>query len=198
MSHSAIVLLFAAATFAEGNLMPWEQIPAVVKQFADSNGRRLNAACYDACPKAKDMMESGFKCKETYVYQGEERCMELDFNNILCQHDEAISCMVKAKACQDESPKYDINANVTQWEMLTCMCACPDYALLGPKGKNDLTENEPTAEQCKVIGCLMAEAKCGYFHKSTMNKTCSAETSPAAPHAAPVVLMVLSVAALFA
>merc|ERR1719235_2627434 len=126
MSCTTILLLLAAATSAEGNLMPW-QTPALksvtnyVKQVtttSNSNGRRLSklvsAECIEKCP---DTMEFIMKMGEAGDMGDDmEKMME-----VMCPFKDAIVCIATSPVCIDEGAEEQMAGLMA----IPCLCACP-------------------------------------------------------------------------
>jgi len=181
--------------------MPLQKIPALqslLKQVA-SKGRRLQSgmnstACHEECPGTVELLTAMSKAVDVDTSDMSQSI------NLLCPHEEAISCIIEhaerggSRVCQICDSAYRIcqGVDVDSLGAITCLCACPDMAVV--------SSDEASPERCAVVNCQMASAKCEVFHFSTAmqtnKKTCDA--SPAARHVAPVVLVLLSVAAHFA
>jgi len=182
--------------------MPWQKAPAlqsVASLAANSNGRRLQAfltpECIKECPKVEDFLKALMTAEDL----GEDPPMEKTIA-MYCPHEEAISCIIATKVCQDESS--------SEMAMLPCMCACPGIGSL-----SDIkTGVSPTSEQCTAINCVTVDhsVECASLvaqgaGDSGMTKVisdCTGSTKATADmaptRAAPVVTMVLSVLALVA
>eukprot|EP00746_Dinoflagellata_sp_MGD_P153509 gnl/MRDRNA2_/MRDRNA2_84283_c0_seq1.p1 gnl/MRDRNA2_/MRDRNA2_84283_c0~~gnl/MRDRNA2_/MRDRNA2_84283_c0_seq1.p1 ORF type:complete len:209 (-),score=49.76 gnl/MRDRNA2_/MRDRNA2_84283_c0_seq1:279-905(-) len=147
MSHTTFVLAVALATFAEGNVMPWQKNPALrslMQQITDSTGRRLQAAmmtdeCKAKCPKVMDFLTAVGEAGDDMAKITEKACA----------HTDTLTCIMSNDDCKDEG--------TASMEPIICMCACPDAAAAGEIGET------PTKDQCKAIGCILnADAsKCG-------------------------------------
>jgi hypothetical protein len=195
MGHTTIVLLLAAATSAQGNVMPWQKgsaLQSVVKRIADSKGRRLQAAmmsadCTTACPGVMDFIT------EVSQASGDEGTMAA-----MCSHLATLTCIATNTVCQDEGSKEITDAA----PMMGCACACPAIMT----ADIEMEGGTLTAEECEIVKCVKGEAGCEPVMASAdadaKKSMDSCDAPPTSDHAAtqavPFALLVLSVTSLFA
>lgn len=178
--------------------MPWQKrsaLQSVVKQIADSNGRRLQAAlmsegCKAACPEVMDFLTAMGSTSED-----DAAMMET-----MCANKATIECIAGAADCQDDGTKEIEEMG----PMLGCVCACPAVMTADIK----MEGNTLTPEECKAVSCVKGASGCKAMvdsadadAKKSMD-SCDGDGGSSSDHAAtqagPFALLVLSVTALFA
>jgi hypothetical protein len=128
MSCTTISLLLAVATSAEGNLMPWQKTPALaslMKQIADSNGRRLQSKwmdkdCSEACPDTMKFLTAVMEAGD--ISNDMAKMME-----VMCPHEGTILCLASTPACIGKGEEQ----SAADMLVFPCACACPTLATMG-------------------------------------------------------------------
>jgi hypothetical protein len=192
MSCITIVLLFAAATCAEGNLMPWQKAPALVsqgfaslkKQLADSNGRRLQSKwatpdCMEACPETMDFLTAMSSPENQEVLSGDDGAAKMA---VMCPHVATMTCLATTEACVAEGEEEYLES----LEAVFCGCACPSIMTAGEIG------DTPTPAQCEAMTCVSGEKACATMMETVSDEdqakmdACGGSDEPPATSDAPV------------